>query len=259
MPLLNKLRQYLLTPRRPEAEPGAAYDIWSLQYDHQPDNLMLALDEQLCTAMLRPIPLSGKVVADIGCGTGRHWGRLLDLEPARLIGFDVSAGMLAILKQKYPEAEIYLLEGGSLPEGGSQRERVSLPIPDASCDIILSTLTVAHIPAIEAALAEWCRVLKPGGEILITDYHPEALSRGGQRTFREGEQVIAVRSHVYPIRKIRAIARQLHLEVLEQVEKKIDATMKPYYEKQNALAVYERFLGVPIIYGLHLKKPDARR
>jgi ubiquinone/menaquinone biosynthesis C-methylase UbiE len=247
MPLLNKLRQYLLSPRRPEAEPGAAYDIWSLQYDHQPDNLMLALDERLCADMLRPIPLSGKVVADIGCGTGRHWRRLLDLGPARLMGFDVSAGMLAILRQKYPEAETYLLKGGSLP------------IPDASCDIILSTLTVAHIPAIEAALAEWCRVLKPGGEILITDYHPEALSRGGQRTFREGEQVIAVRSHVYPIRKIKAIARQLHLEVLGQTEKKIDATMKSYYEKQNALAVYERFLGVPIIYGLHLKKPDARR
>jgi ubiquinone/menaquinone biosynthesis C-methylase UbiE len=245
MPLLNKLRQYLLSPRRPEAEPGAAYDIWSLQYDHQPDNLMLALDERLCSTLLRETTVTGKVVADVGCGTGRHWPKLFGLEPARLLGFDVSAGMLAILKQKYPQAETCLLEEGALP------------ILDASCDLLLSTLTVAHIPAIETALAEWVRVLKPGGEILITDYHPELLSRGGQRTFREGDQVIAVRSHVYPVRKIRAIARQLHLQELGLTEWKIDETMKPYYEKQNALPVYERFFGVPAIYGIHLKKPDA--
>jgi len=69
--------------------------------------------------------------------------------------------------------------------------------------------------------------------------------------------VIAVRSHVYPIRKIRAIARKLHLEELELTERKIDETMRPYYEKQNAIAVYDRFAGVPIIYGLHLKKPGV--
>jgi len=245
MPLLNKLRQYLSAPRRPEAEPGAAYDIWSLSYDHQPDNLMLALDAALFGALLERTALKGKVVADIGCGTGRHWPAILDQGPARLLGFDVSAGMVAILKQKYPQAETSQLEGGTLP------------VLDASCDLLLSTLTVAHIPFIEAALAEWFRALKPGGEILITDYHPEALSRGGQRTFREGEQVIAVRSHVYPIRKIRAIARKLGLEELALTERKIDETMKPYYEKQKALSVYERFLGVPIIYGLHLKKSDA--
>jgi len=245
MPLLNKLRQYLSAPRRPEAEPGAAYDIWSLSYDHQPDNLMLALDEQLFGALLQGTSLTGKVVADVGCGTGRHWATILDQGPARLLGFDVSAGMLAILKQKYPQAETCLLDEGTLP------------VLDASCDLLLSTLTVAHIPFIEAALAEWVRVLKPGGEILITDYHPEALARGGQRTFREGEKVIAVRSHVYPIRKIRAIARKLHLEELGLTERKIDETMKPYYEKQKAIAVYERFSGVPIIYGLHLKKPGV--
>lgn len=248
MPLLDKLRQYLLTPRRPEAEPGTAYDLWALQYDHQPDNLMLALDEQLCSAMLQQTTIRGNVIADIGCGTGRHWKKILEREPARLVGYDVSPGMLAILRQKYPDAETWLPEGESLPG-----------LADASCDRILSTLTVAHIPDIEAALTEWCRVLKPGGEILITDYHPQALARGGQRTFREGDRVIAVKSHVYPIRKIRALARRLHLEVVNLTEQKIDATMKPFYEKQNAIPVYERFFGVRIIYGIHLKKPDVHQ
>ena len=93
--------------------------------------------------------------------------------------------------------------------------------------------------------------------MIITDYHPVALARGGQRTFREGEKVIAVRNHIYPLARITACTRQLGLHEVERVEKRIDDTMRPYYEKQNALAVFERFNGVPIIYGIHLKKTDA--
>lgn len=232
--------------RRKESEPAAAYDIWAESYDHQPDNLMLALDEALCTDLLRPVTVTGKVIADIGCGTGRHWKKIFDREPARLMGYDVSAGMLAILRRKYPASETYLLTGSALPE-----------LPDASCDLILSTLTVAHIPDLEAVLREWYRVLRPGGDMIITDYHPEALAKGGQRTFREGEKVIAVRNHVYPIRQIRALTSRLGLQEQLVVEKVIDETMKPYYEKQQAVAVFERFRGVRIIYGIHLKKPDA--
>jgi ubiquinone/menaquinone biosynthesis C-methylase UbiE len=246
MPLLNKLRQRFMPSRRKESEPAAAYDIWAESYDHQPDNLMLALDEGLCTDLLRPVNLTGKVIADIGCGTGRHWKKLFDRQPARLLGYDVSAGMLAILRQKYPASETYLLKGSALPE-----------LPDASCDLVLSTLTVAHIPDLEAALHEWYRVLRPGGDMIITDYHPEALAKGGQRTFREGEKVIAIRNHVYPIRQILAITSRLGLQEQQVVEKVIDETMKPYYEKQQAVAVFERFRGVRIIYGIHLKKPDA--
>ena len=207
---------------------------------------MLALDEGLCTDLLRPVTVTGKVIADIGCGTGRHWKKIFDRQPARLLGYDVSPGMLAILRQKYPGSETYLLEGASLKG-----------LPDASCDIVLSTLTVAHIPDLDAALQEWYRVLKPGGEMIITDYHPEALANGGQRTFREGEKVIAIRNHVYSLQQISAITGRLGLQELQVVEKEIDDTMKPYYEKQQAIAVFERFRGVRIIYGIHLKKPDA--
>jgi len=253
MPLLNKLKQYVNRPvrffqpsRRKESEPAAAYDIWSQSYDNQPDNLMLALDSALCTTFLQQVSLAGMTIADIGCGTGRHWAALFDRMPARLAGFDVSAGMLEMLQKKYPRAETYLLSGASLPG-----------LTDESCDLVLSTLTIAHIPDLGAALTEWFRVLKPGGEMIITDYHPAALAKGGQRTFREGDQVIAVRNHIYPIRHLRSITTRLGLVEINTIEKKIDNSMKPFYEKQNALAVFQKFIGVSIIYGIHLKKPDA--
>jgi len=246
MPILRKIKETLLSQRRKETEPAAAYDIWALSYDHQPDNLMLALDEGICTDLFGRVEMKGRVVADIGCGTGRHWSKLLDQRPARLVGYDVSSGMLDILKKKYPQAETYLLQGGLLSE-----------LPDNSVDVLVSTLTIAHIPDIVAALKEWSRVLKPGGQLVITDYHPAALAKGGQRTFRNGTKVIAIRNHVYPIRKIRGIMEKLGLREVSVIEKRIDGTMKPYYEKQQALATYQRFQGVPIIYGIHVTKSNV--
>lgn len=246
MPLLRKIKETLIPTRRAETEPAAAYDIWAQYYDDQPDNLMLALDDQICRDIMQQVVFRDRAVADIGCGTGRHWEKLFAQRPARLVGYDVSGGMLDILRKKYPQAETYLLEGGLLSAS-----------PAGSIDVVISTLTVAHIPDLAAAMTEWCRVLRPGGEMIITDYHPEALARGGQRTFRDGERVIAVRNHIYPVKKVRAIATRLGLQELSLTEKKIDATMRPYYEKQHALATYQRFEGVPIIYGIHLKKSDV--
>jgi ubiquinone/menaquinone biosynthesis C-methylase UbiE len=246
MPILNTLRQLLHPVRQPESEPAEAYDIWAESYDDQPDNLMLALDRSICQELLASLPLTGRTVVDIGCGTGRHWAALFDRSPARVAGYDVSKGMLDRLQKKYPLAETHLLSGTTL-DG----------LDDNSCDLVLSTLTIAHIPDIGAALTEWNRILKPGGDMVITDYHPTALAKGGQRTFREGGRLIAVRNQIYPIPGLLSITRRLGLIETRMIEKKIDESMRSWYEQRNALPVFRRFLGVPIIYGIHLKKPDA--
>jgi ubiquinone/menaquinone biosynthesis C-methylase UbiE len=246
MPLLNRLRQYLSSSRKRELEPALAYDQWSSAYDSQPGNLMLALDEELCTELFSELTIMDKIVADIGCGTGRHWAKILAKKPARLIGYDVSPGMLGMLVKKYPQAETHLLVDERLPG-----------LADQTCDLVLSTLTIAHIPSIQAAIREWRRILKPGGEILITDYHPDALSRGGQRTFRLNDQTFAVRNHIHTLPKLMAISRQLDLQVIRCIEKKIDESVRPFYEQQQAISIYEKFYGVNIIYGLHLRSTDA--
>jgi ubiquinone/menaquinone biosynthesis C-methylase UbiE len=244
MPLLSRLRQYLTSSRKKEWEPALAYDQWSSAYDSQPGNLMLALDEQLCSELLSELAIVGKTVADIGCGTGRHWAKIMDKKPARLAGYDVSAGMLGMLQKKYPGAETYLLKDEHLAG-----------LADHSCDLVISTLTVAHIADIRAALAEWRRALRPGGSILITDYHPDALARGGQRTFRHNDQTIAVRNHIHSLDALNAIAGELGLELYRRIEKKIDDSVRLFYEQQQAIPLFERFYGVNIIYGLHLMAP----
>ncbi len=249
MQIISQIRNYIkkrfhLSPQ--QVNPELAYDLWASAYDNQPDNLMLVLDEALFPSLINEIVFKGKIMVDVGCGTGRHWQKMIDREPKKMIGYDVSEGMLAELKKKFAGAQSHKLKGIHLPE-----------LNDESCDIVISTLAIAHIQNVEEALTEWNRVLKPGGEILITDYHPEALLKGGNRSFKHNGKIIEVKNYIHTIEDVKKIARQLHWNMLRLIEKKIDSSMLPYYEKQNALEVYERFKGVPIIYGVHLKKMNA--
>jgi ubiquinone/menaquinone biosynthesis C-methylase UbiE len=229
----------------PDTDPATAYDLWAAAYDNQPGNLMLDLDEGVFTELLGQVSFSGKTVVDIGCGTGRHWKKILADLPKRVVGYDVSPGMLAKLNEKIPGAETHLLQEERMPE-----------LSDRSCDIVVSTLTVAHIPSIEAALKEWNRVLQPGADILITDYHPEALAKGGKRTFRHAGKTVSVKNHVHTIDRLRHITQQIGWREAYFTERVIDDSVKGYYERQNALHLFEDFRDIPIIYGMHLKKPE---
>lgn len=245
--ILNDYLSGYMFLRRKETDPRIAYDLWAAHYDEQPGNLMLALEEEIFSSLVGRISLEEKRVIDIGCGTGRHWKEMLDQHPARLTGYDVSEGMLQQLRQRYPLAEAYQISRDThLPQ-----------LEDGSCDIIISTLAIAHIRYMEQALGEWNRVLKRGGKIIITDYHPAALAKGGDRTFRHKGRLVAIKNYVHPVEKIRGMAGHLNWEMITFIERVIDSRVRHFYEKQAALMVFERFQGVPIVYGMYLKKKDA--
>ena len=242
---LKELIRKVLGRERFRASPEA-YDLWSASYDQQPGNLMLDLDEQVFDQILSEVPIENLVVLDVGCGTGRHWPKLLQKKPARLMGFDSSPGMISRLKEKFPGAEAFVSRDHRLPG-----------LADSIVHLLVSTLTIAHIEKPENYFQEWYRVLSPGGMILLTDYHPEALQKGAKRTFQHQDQTIAIRNFVHPVNSIREMAGQLGLEEWRFTERIIDEKVKGYYDQQNAAHLYESFFSVPIIYGILLKKQDA--
>ncbi len=233
--------------RSPLKEKGSveAYDLWSENYDVQPGNLMLDMDEEVFSELLAGVAINKKQVADIGCGTGRHWDKLFNKHPLNLTGFDVSPGMLGRLKEKFPKASVHQITGN-----------LFLDISDATFDIIVSTLTVAHIQNIDEALQAWCRVLKKTGEIIITDFHPNALAFGGKRTFEHHKTQIAVQNFVHYVYDIEEILLKNNFHIVKKVEKIVDESVKHYYTSKNALPVYEKFKGSRIIYGIHLKRGE---
>jgi ubiquinone/menaquinone biosynthesis C-methylase UbiE len=232
--------------RRPvravEMDPTSGYDLWSSTYDLETDNLLVTLDDEMFGRMLQRVPVRGKVIADVGCGTGRHWKKIIDRQPAELVGYDVSQGMLAQLLRKYPKATVHRAPADHLPN-----------TRDQSCDVVVSTLTLCHVPTVEAAFAEWCRVLRPQGEILISDYH-SATSATGNCCFRRDGQLVTVKLYVHPVASIKAAASAHGLELLGLEEVVIDESMKGHYASKNMLPVFERLRGVPILYGVRLRK-----
>lgn len=241
--VLNYIRKRLFNRPVIEKSSSEAYDLWSEDYDVQPGNLMLDLDEMLFTALLSETDIKDKDVADIGCGTGRHWPRIFQKHPFSLTGFDVSEGMLNKLEEKFPDANTHQIT-----------DDLFLTVKDASFDTIISTLTVAHIENIEDALNTWSRMLKPEGEIIITDFHPKLLAFGGKRTFKHNNVQLSVRNFVHSISTIKDILKDNGFSVIAEEEMQIDETVRHYYEQQNALPVYEQFKGFPVIYGIHLKR-----
>jgi ubiquinone/menaquinone biosynthesis C-methylase UbiE len=241
--LKKYIKQHVFPSPIREKEVVEAYDLWSENYDAQPGNLMLDLDESLFSKLLNTIDIKNKNIADIGCGTGRHWAKILKKEPVDLTGFDVSSGMLNKLKEKFPLAKTYTITDNNFST-----------IEDDTYDVIVSTLTVAHIEDIQEALEAWCRILKYKADIIITDFHPDALAFGGKRTFEHQKTQIAVRNFVHTTNSIKQILLRNDFELISDDEREIDKSVKHYYTEKNAAPVYEKFKGFPIIYGMHFRR-----
>lgn len=242
------LRMSRLFGRRTELDAVSGYDLWAASYDGENDNLVVRLDDEMFAGMLAGVAddaIAGKVVVDVGCGTGRHWARLLARQPARLLGVDSSPGMLARLRAKYPDAELVQGSGDRLPSLGNE-----------SCDVVTSTLALAHLPDVGAALAEWARVLRAEGHLLITDFHPAAAARGAC-TFRHQGATVAIKHHVHRLEDVSAAAARtgLHLRRLE--ERVADDSLRAHFEAGNATASFALMRDLPLIYGLHLQKQPA--
>jgi ubiquinone/menaquinone biosynthesis C-methylase UbiE len=246
--LVSNIKRIFKKGHPVEKNSSEAYDMWSTAYDNQPGNLMLDLDELIFKSSFDAVDVKNKSVADIGCGTGRHWQKILSKNPKKLTGFDVSEGMLKKLKEKFVSAEVFQIKDDTLPN-----------IPDASFDIVISTLTVAHIKDLEPALNAWCRILKNNAELIITDFHPQLLAHGGKRTFNHNSQQVSITNFVHPLNKIKDLFYQNGFTLVAEKEKIINEAVKKYYADQNALHVYEKFKDLPVIYGLHLKRTDGNK
>lgn len=105
-------------------------------------------------------PGDGRRALDIGCGTG-PMSLLLHRTGFQVTGADFSEPMLARarLKAKTADAPIHFLCA----------EASRIPDPDAGFDAILTRNLVWTLPDPAAALAEWRRLLRPGGRLLIID------------------------------------------------------------------------------------------
>jgi len=99
---------------------------------------------------------------DIGCGTGALCAAIVDrCCPARLVGVEPSEGFLKLAAHN--------LAGRAVLRLGSA---AAVPLQDGEIDVVVSGLVLNFVPDLPTALAEMCRVTRPGGLIAayVWDY-----------------------------------------------------------------------------------------
>lgn len=103
--------------------------------------------------------LPGMAVVDVACGTGPVTRACLQLlrGSGSVVGVDPSAGMLTVARQRVPGAEFR--------PGHAE----ALPVADASADFVAMGYALRHVAQLERAFAEFRRVLRPGGRLLVLE------------------------------------------------------------------------------------------
>ena len=104
-----------------------------------------------------------KQILDIATGTGDLAIMMATLNPERIVGLDISAGMLEVGKQKISKAN--LSDKIEMLVGDSE----NMPFEDNTFDAITVAFGVRNFANLDKGLTEIKRVLKPNGKLVILE------------------------------------------------------------------------------------------
>lgn len=143
----------------------------SKRYDLLNHVLSLGIDilwRKKAIKMLKPE--NPQLILDVATGTGDFAIEALALKPKKIIGVDISAGMLDMGKKKI--TKMGLDDKIELQMGDSEK----LLFEDNKFDAVIVSFGVRNFENLEAGLSDMYRVLKPGGTTVIVEFSkPEAF------------------------------------------------------------------------------------
>jgi len=105
-----------------------------------------------------------KLILDIATGTGDFAIEALSLNPEKIIGVDISEGMLSIGREKLIKKN--LTDKIELLSGDSE----VLPFEDNFFDAVIVSFGVRNFENLEKGLSDMLRVLKPSGKVVILEF-----------------------------------------------------------------------------------------
>ena len=239
---LDRQRSANLPPAVSSAE---GYERWAANYDDQPDNPALVLEERVFGALLGNLEIRNLRILDFGCGTGRHWPRLRDGAPGALEGVDLAQAMLDRLTQKFPGERVYCLSDPLAHR------------PSAPYDLIVCTLVLGHIRDPLPVIRAWADWIAPGGAVLLTMLHPAWEAWGLSRSFDADGKTIRIEHYFHRLEALKFMFEENGLVVVDEVEAAIDESVKLHYERLGQLSLYGRTKGRPTVWGCLLKAHDT--
>ncbi|MCW2933981.1 MAG: Methyltransferase type 11 [Actinomycetia bacterium] len=134
------------------------------------------------------LPAAGGRALDIGCGTGRH-AVLLAGRFEQVDAIDLSGPMIDLARKRRPRPNI------------AYRQADLHDVGDAGhYDLVLSLLTLHHVPDLHAALSHVKTLLAPGGRAVVADiYETEPALRPWQGPRRMAHRVVPLRPRLHAL------------------------------------------------------------
>jgi len=155
---------------------SVAYDRWSRVW-----SLARHTNREIYRTALALLDDRHRSVLDVGCGTGLM-SAMLAAQGRRVVGVDLSAAMIARAKHRSGSSITFL-----------EADAESLPIANSSFDAVVNLISLHHYPNPSRAIAEFRRVLRPGGRLVLIAFdrnsHYIALA---QRTNRWIKRIAGV-------------------------------------------------------------------
>jgi SAM-dependent methyltransferase len=211
------------------------YDRWATSYPQVPGNPLMRLEQGL---MKREWPhVHGARVLDLACGSGRYTALLTAAGAASIVALDFSRPMLS------------RVSGAARIQASMTR----LPFCDAAFDAVICGLAIGHTPDLELWMREVARVLRRGGALLYSDFHPAAAKAGLKRSFTDEHN----RTHTLPhfdhdLSAQRTCARTAGLDVTAVHEGRAGIEMLETFRGSDGF--YERWHGLPLVLVVRAEK-----
>ena len=117
----------------------------------------------------------GDRILDIGCGSGRHMAETARRTGTLTVGTDINRKDLLDARNRMAFLEEIGAIHGRWDLGIS--DITALPFPDNTFNLVICSEVLEHIPDHKTAVKELVRVLKPGGELVVSvpRYFPEKI------------------------------------------------------------------------------------
>ncbi|MGQ0465164.1 MAG: class I SAM-dependent methyltransferase [Sporichthyaceae bacterium] len=149
-------------------------NIWDNAWVYETENEAVDPDGVIETAIDELAVAPGQIgagwgdVLDVGCGTGFHLPRLA-ARARSVVGIEPHGGLVAAATRRVSE-----LAHVTVRQGAAQ----SLPVPDASVDLVHARWAYFFGPGCEPGLREAERVLRRGGLMVVLDHDSTRSSVG---------------------------------------------------------------------------------
>jgi demethylmenaquinone methyltransferase/2-methoxy-6-polyprenyl-1,4-benzoquinol methylase len=150
------------------------FDNIAHRYDFLNHLLSLGIDISWRKKAVKEIgKVNPKTILDVASGTGDFAFQALSLKPDKIIGFDLSEGMLKYGRQKAIEMKVDNVV--EFVKGDSEQ----MPFADNTFDAMTVGFGVRNFEHLTVGLAEMHRVMRPGGRVAILEASnpPNAIIR----------------------------------------------------------------------------------